>query len=142
MASYDAASVIHRALQHGLCSLDEFISACQSGGLTLVADELVTVKDSLRNNRMSMMISAGLKTTTDSNAMLDTMLFRYDDLLGKVRSMQQADRRVQVGAPSGEGGASQKGPDNAAPAGGLFRTSTRPTLCLLLLLRASVRTFT
>jgi hypothetical protein len=81
--------------------------------------------------------------------MLDTMLFRYDDLLGKVRSMQQAVRLVRVSVPSGEGGggASQKGPDTASPAGGVIKTNTRPTLCLLLLLllllfRASVRTFT
>ena len=78
---------------HGLCSLDELIAACHSCGCEPLADELERVKESLRDERIAELKEAGVKTTDSSNALLDTMLFRYDELFQKVVTLQVELRR-------------------------------------------------
>ena len=78
---------------HGLCSLDELIAACHSCGCEQLADELERVKESLRDERIAELKEAGVKTTDSSNALLDTMLFRYDELFQKVVTLQVELRR-------------------------------------------------
>jgi hypothetical protein len=69
---------------HGLCSLDELIQACRSSGCEAMAGDLEGVKDQLREERVKDLVDSGLKTTNASNALLDTMLFRFHDLFQKV----------------------------------------------------------
>ena len=69
---------------HGLCSLDELIQACRSSGCEAMAGDLEGVKDQLREERLKGLVDSGLKTTNASNALLDTMLFRFHDLFQKV----------------------------------------------------------
>jgi serine/threonine protein kinase len=69
---------------HGLCSLDELIQACRSSGCEAMAGDLEAVKDQLREERVKGLVDLGLKTTNASNALLDTMLFRFHDLFQKV----------------------------------------------------------
>ena len=78
---------------HGLCSLDELIAACHSCDCEPLADELERVKESLRDERIAVLKEAGAKTTDSSNALLDTMLFRYDELFQKVVTLQVELRR-------------------------------------------------
>ena len=73
---------------HGLCSLDELIQACRSSGCEAMAGDLEAVKDQLREERVKGLVDLGLKTTNASNALLDTMLFRFHDLFQKVITKQ------------------------------------------------------
>ena len=94
---------------HGLCSLDELIQACRSSGCEAMAGDLEAVKDQLREERVKGLVDLGLKTTNASNALLDTMLFRFHDLFQKVitkkaehaRHAKEAARRI---SESDEGG--------------------------------------
>lgn len=87
---------------HGLCSLDELIAACHSTGCEDVASDLEVVKTELRNQRVKALIDAGVKKTDSSNALLDTMLFRYDDLFQKVVTTQVELRRRSVSVETGD----------------------------------------
>ena len=91
---------------HGLCSLDELIQACRSAGRGATAESLEAVKAELRRERVRSLIAAGLKTTESSNALLDTMLFRYRELFQKVTTRRAEARREEAGA-SDEAGASE-----------------------------------
>jgi hypothetical protein len=83
-----ARTFMNVAHVHGLCSLDELIHACQSSGCQDVAVDLEGVKDQLREERMKSLMDAGLKTTNASNALLDTMLFRFHDMFQKVITLK------------------------------------------------------
>ena len=74
--SHSGLSFLSVAHRHGLCSLDELIMACLSLGRVDVSAELEVAKSELREQRMQSLISAGVKSTHSSNALLDTMLFR------------------------------------------------------------------
>jgi serine/threonine protein kinase len=89
---------------HGLCSLDELIAACHSCGCEPLADELERVKESLREKRIHDLIEAGVKTTESSNALLDTMLFRYDELFQKVVTLQVELKREREAKEAVEAG--------------------------------------
>ena len=78
---------------HGLCSFDELITACQSIGHEDIAEELEVVKTELRDMRVKSLIDAGLKQTSESNAVLDTMLFRYADLFQEVMTIKVTQER-------------------------------------------------
>ena len=80
----NAGTFLNVAHVHGLCSLDELIMACRSSGCEGIAVDLEGIKDELREERVKGLVDAGLKTTNTSNALLDTMLFRFHDLFQKV----------------------------------------------------------
>ena len=88
---------------HGLCSLDELIAACESTGRADVSADLEVVKIQLRGQRVRSLIEAGVKTTELSNPLLDTMLFRYEDLFQKVVTTQVELRRRGRGRGRGDG---------------------------------------
>ena len=75
------AGLLGVAHARGLCSLDELIAACRSSGDSALAEELEGVKRELRDERVRWLVRAGVKTTEASNAVLDTVLFRREELL-------------------------------------------------------------
>ena len=70
-----------------MCTVDELITACISAGLQSVADELQTVRDDLKKERLAKLAATGADTQTQNESvLLDIMLFRYEDLLAKVEN--------------------------------------------------------
>jgi hypothetical protein len=70
-----------------MCTVDELIAACISAGLRHVADELQTVRDDLKKERLATLQVTGADSRTQSESiLLDIMLFRYEDLLAKVEN--------------------------------------------------------
>ncbi len=93
---------------HGLCSLDELIEACRSSGCDGIAVDLEGIKEQLRDERVKGLVDAGLKTTNASNALLDTMLFRFHDLFQKViTSKAEHTRHAKAEARISEDGGGQ-----------------------------------
>jgi serine/threonine protein kinase len=96
---------------HGLCSLDELIQACRSSGCEAMAGDLEGVKDQLREERVKDLVDSGLKTTNASNALLDTMLFRFHDLFQKViTSKAEHARQAKEEAARGTSFGDEGGP--------------------------------
>ena len=62
------------------------------------------MKESLREKRIHDLIEAGVKTTESSNALLDTMLFRYDELFQKVVTLQVELKREREAKEAVEAG--------------------------------------
>ena len=75
------ANLLGVAHARGLCSLDELIAACRSSGESALAEELEVVKREVRDERVGWLVRAGVKTTGASNPVLDTVLFRREELL-------------------------------------------------------------
>jgi hypothetical protein len=66
-----------------------------------VADELQTVRDDLKKERLAKLAATGADTQTQNESvLLDIMLFRYEDLLAKVENAhldQVKDWSVRAG---------------------------------------------
>ena len=94
-------SFVGYAHQSGMCTVDELITACISAGLQSVADELQTVRDDLKKERLSKLAATGADAQTQNESvLLDIMLFRYEDLLAKVENAhldQVKDWSVRAG---------------------------------------------
>ena len=94
-------SFVGYAHQSGMCTVDELITACISAGLQSVADELQTVRDDLKKERLAKLAATGADTQTQNESvLLDIMLFRYEDLLAKVENAhldQVKDWSVRAG---------------------------------------------
>jgi serine/threonine protein kinase len=85
--SVTTRSFVGYAHQSGMCTVDELIAACISAGLRHVADELQTVRDDLKKERLATLQVTGADSRTQSESiLLDIMLFRYEDLLAKVEN--------------------------------------------------------
>lgn len=84
-----SGGLINIAHKHGLCSLDELIAACTSSGCNTLAETVENVKAQLCKQRVSSLVKAGVKSTDRSNALLDTMLFRYKDLFAKAVTLRE-----------------------------------------------------
>jgi len=94
-------SFVGYAHQSGMCTVDELITACISAGLQSVADELQTVRDDLKKERLSKLAATGADAQAQNESvLLDIMLFRYEDLLAKVENAhldQVKDWSVRAG---------------------------------------------
>ena len=75
--SSDLLGVAHA---RGLCSLDELIAACRSSGESALAESWKCEAGGSRRTR-GMARARGVKTTGASNPVLDTVLFRREELL-------------------------------------------------------------
>ena len=94
-------SFVGYAHQSGMCTVDELITACISAGLQSVADELQTVRDDLKKERLAKLAATGADAQAQNESvLLDIMLFRYEDLLAKVENAhldQVKDWSVRAG---------------------------------------------
>ncbi|OUS43404.1 Ca2+/calmodulin-dependent protein kinase [Ostreococcus tauri] len=80
-------SLVGFAHSNGLCTVDELITACYSAGLPRVAEELQTVRDTLKSERVAKLKSLGAdEEVQNESVLLDIMLFRYEDLFTKIES--------------------------------------------------------
>jgi len=96
------------AHKHGLCSLDELIAACKSSGYNSLAEIVGNVKAQLSEQRVNSLVKAGVKSTDRSNALLDTMLFRYKDLFAKAMTCREESFHNKLGVLESAGSISDK----------------------------------